>query len=210
LWLIGFVAFCFLALGGALFLALVQLTRLETQRAQANEFMLTLLTIDEAMRALSDLEAGNRGFLLTGDEEFREPFRRGRDIFSTRYKQLLEDTADEPVQQERLKSVKVKLTQWFQLYRPLIQKRQREAENSFSLPSSALSSPRSPTLGLSTPIVNASKAPYRSASPPEVISPHVTYQDQAVLLMCSGLFDEIRLLLDEIRTFEEKQYYGIQ
>lgn len=117
------VALCLSALTVSLLLALAQITRLDSAGQRKDHFLLSLVTIEEATAALSDMEAGNRGFLLTGDEAFRQPFYQGRDVFSSRYKSLLAATAGDSTQQDRLKSIKGKLTQWFKLYNPLIRKR---------------------------------------------------------------------------------------
>jgi len=126
---VGAVMFWLSALAISLVLALAQITRMDTSRDYRSEFLRLLVTTTEATSAVGEMEIGNRGFLLTGDQKFRRPFYHGRDIFSDRYQELLKVTADEPLQQDRIKSVKAKLTQWFKLYNPLIQKRQREKAN---------------------------------------------------------------------------------
>jgi len=117
--------FWLLALALSLAMALAQMARLQAASETSNRFLLSLVTIEEATGALSDMETGNRGLLLTGDEEFRKPFYRGRDIFSSRYKNLLLATAHQLPQQDRLKTIKIKLDQWFLLYNPIIRKRHR-------------------------------------------------------------------------------------
>ncbi len=87
----------------------------------------TLLLTHEATRALIDMETGNRGFLLTGQDAFREPFYSGRNTFKARYADLLRLTAASPAQQKRLKTIKAKLTQWFALANPAIQARRKSA-----------------------------------------------------------------------------------
>jgi hypothetical protein len=200
--------FCFATLTASLLLALAHITRLDTVRNDTHKRILSLATIGEASGALSDMEAGNRGFLLTGDAKFRETFHQGRDIFSSRYQQLLADTANEPIQQERLRSIKAKLTQWFNLYRPLIQKRQREVEGSPSprsqgITSTANGSPRD-SLERNFPI---SSSVGRQPSGREF--PEMSYGEQSALVLCHKLFIDIRFALDEIRTYEEKQLYGM-
>jgi CHASE3 domain sensor protein len=96
-----------------------------TQTARQNLYF-SLVTTEEVSRALFHMEMANSGFLLTGEKSFREPFNQHRDIVSSRYNALLKLTADDPYQQERLKTFKVKLTRWFELYNPLIKERRKQ------------------------------------------------------------------------------------
>jgi hypothetical protein len=101
------------------------------------------------------------------------------------------------VQQERLKSIKTKLTQWFALYRPLIQKRNQTQEGSLGLRYSAANADQGQRAE------NSSTGTLFGKQPPQT-----AYEEQAVLVMCNGLFNDMRFSLDEIRTFEEKRFYG--
>jgi CHASE3 domain sensor protein len=63
----------------------------------------------------------------------RAPVVRHRDTVSTRYQELMALAADDPVQQERLKTFKSKLTQWFKLYNPMITNRRLQDMSGASL-----------------------------------------------------------------------------
>jgi CHASE3 domain sensor protein len=179
------MVFWLLAVLVSLLLAMAHITRMNLVNDHRNRLWMSLVTIEEASKALSDMEAGNRGFLLTGNQELRQPFNRGRDMFSSRYQTLLRLTAAEPMQQERLKTIKAKFTEWFTLYNPLIQKRRHSVGS----------------------IEPNYKAISRGNQMPggEVVGSVSNLDDQAVLLNCNTLSDDIQFLLDEIRLSEEKR-----
>lgn len=77
-------------------------------------------TSARARLAMRAMESANRGFLLTGDPEFRSSFNPERDKLSASYKELLQLTEGRPAQQEDLRKIKAKVTLWFQLYNPMI------------------------------------------------------------------------------------------
>ncbi len=60
---------------------------------------------NQAMAAMIDQETGYRGFLLSGDDKFLAPYRKGWTAFETAWQQAKALTADNPAQQERLASV---------------------------------------------------------------------------------------------------------
>jgi len=61
---------------------------------------------------LADLETGQRGFLITGDERFLEPYTAARVSFAQNLNRIRELTTDNPQQQERVQAVRDLLQQW--------------------------------------------------------------------------------------------------
>ncbi len=55
--------------------------------------------------AIVDQETGVRGFLVSGDEKFLEPYYAGRKTFDSKLEALLTLTSDNPEQQERLRRI---------------------------------------------------------------------------------------------------------
>lgn len=55
--------------------------------------------------AIVDQETGVRGFLVSGDSNFLEPYQAGRKTFDEKLEALLTLTSDNPAQQERLKRI---------------------------------------------------------------------------------------------------------
>ena len=67
---------------------------------------------NQAMAAMIDQETGYRGFLLSGDDAFLAPYRKGWTAFETAWQQAKTLTADNPAQQERLASVRRLAESW--------------------------------------------------------------------------------------------------
>lgn len=100
--------------------ALVYIMRLRAIADERRNSYFSVSNVGAMAQALHRMEVANTGFLLTGNNDFREPFNGQRDILSANYKELVSVTVDDPTQQEQLKLFKAKLTQWFALYNPLI------------------------------------------------------------------------------------------
>ena len=58
--------------------------------------------LSELISALKDAETGQRGYLLTGDDTYLEPYRLADASIDDALKQLRDSTADDPVQARRL------------------------------------------------------------------------------------------------------------
>jgi methyl-accepting chemotaxis protein len=65
-----------------------------------------------ALGALVDMETGYRGFLLTGQESFLEPYRQGRETFRASIGQLKELTSDNPRQLARWAEIERRVQTW--------------------------------------------------------------------------------------------------
>jgi signal transduction histidine kinase len=96
-----------LALGLALLLALFWLSFRNTERliADADWRRHTYQVIAEIrglLGALIDVQTGERGYLLTGDESFLVPYEQGRAEVTVRLARLRGLTADNPRQQRRI------------------------------------------------------------------------------------------------------------
>ena len=61
-----------------------------------------LETLQAAMDAMVDQETGVRGYLITGDETFLEPYRAGGNAYTAAIEKVKDLTSDNPVQQSRL------------------------------------------------------------------------------------------------------------
>ncbi|PRA53750.1 MULTISPECIES: response regulator [Pseudomonas] len=67
---------------------------------------------NEAVKLTVDLETGMRGYLLTGDEHFLDPYEIARPRIIVSLKTLQELTADNPVQVDRLRRLEAMQEQW--------------------------------------------------------------------------------------------------
>ncbi|MCQ6256584.1 response regulator [Pseudomonas sp. Q11] len=67
---------------------------------------------NEALKLSVDLETGIRGYLLTGDEHFLDPYEVAKPRIAVALDTLLELTADNPVQVDRLRKVQALQVEW--------------------------------------------------------------------------------------------------
>lgn len=58
-------------------------------------------TLQNAMDAMLDQETGLRGYLITGDENFLEPYHRGGKAYAAAFQKIKDLTSDNPAQQSR-------------------------------------------------------------------------------------------------------------
>ena len=84
--------------------------------------------LEKQMISLVDIETGQRGYLITGDESYLEPYNEGQDAFLSRNEDLVEKTADNPRQTKRLEKLEASYHHWIDTYvQPAIDLR-READ----------------------------------------------------------------------------------
>ncbi|HEX2866723.1 MAG TPA: methyl-accepting chemotaxis protein [Ignavibacteriales bacterium] len=63
-------------------------------------------------KMLIDMETGERGFLITGDDNFLEPYNNGKEEFDGRLDKLKETVNDNPVQVKRLEELSKLKREW--------------------------------------------------------------------------------------------------
>lgn len=69
-------------------------------------------TLEAAVAATLDQETNLRGYLISGDEKFLDPYRRGSENFIAAILKLREQTSDNPDQQVRLDELNKLATTW--------------------------------------------------------------------------------------------------
>jgi methyl-accepting chemotaxis protein len=75
----------------------------------------TYRTLDGANKllvSLTNMETGMRGFALSGQDDFLEPYSGGKAAFETSWNELKSLTADNPIQQARLDELNVVKERW--------------------------------------------------------------------------------------------------
>lgn len=75
---------------------------------------------NEAVKLTVDLETGMRGFLLSGDEHFLDPYETAKPRIAVALNTLLELTADNPVQTDRLLRLQALQLEWASYAQSLI------------------------------------------------------------------------------------------
>jgi methyl-accepting chemotaxis protein len=71
-----------------------------------------LETLDTALTAMVDQETGLRGYLLSGDDKFLDPYHKGGEIYTAAFQKVKDLTSDNPVQQERLQGINQFAQNW--------------------------------------------------------------------------------------------------
>jgi methyl-accepting chemotaxis protein len=71
--------------------------------------------LESMLQEMINMETGQRGFALTGEEESLEPFNTGKENFEKNYNRVKELTADNPKQQELLSSLKSVQQEWLKI-----------------------------------------------------------------------------------------------
>ena len=85
-------------------------------------------TANSARAAVADMEAGYRGYLLTGQEQFLEPYLAGRAVHDASLAHLEELTADNPQQTARWHAISQLIDRWMNdVTEPTIERRRRVA-----------------------------------------------------------------------------------
>jgi C4-dicarboxylate-specific signal transduction histidine kinase len=71
-----------------------------------------LETLEKALDAMVDQETGVRGYLITGEERFLEPYHRGGTAYTAASQRLKSLTTDSPAQQSRLEELNELAQKW--------------------------------------------------------------------------------------------------
>jgi len=67
---------------------------------------------NELLMHMVDQETGMRGFSVTGEDEFLDPFTKGVTEFTVKIAKLIKTVEDNPAQQERLEKIKLEAGNW--------------------------------------------------------------------------------------------------
>jgi methyl-accepting chemotaxis protein len=111
--LFGFGLVLLIAVGQSVFAYRATSRSLETNHWVEHTYQVLRLA-DEARAAMVNMEAGFRGFLVTGREEFLEPYHEGRRTVAERLAALRRETADNPEQVRRWEQIEARAGDWQQ------------------------------------------------------------------------------------------------
>ncbi|MDQ7096861.1 CHASE3 domain-containing protein [Desulfosporosinus sp. PR] len=87
-----------------------------TQVKAVNTDLKTHEVINEAnglLESLLNMETGARGYVITGKDEFLEPYNQGKVDFDRYFRNITQLTADSPSQQAQLNALQEQYRQWF-------------------------------------------------------------------------------------------------
>ena len=69
-------------------------------------------TLQNTRNAMVDQETGVRGYLITGNEKFLEPYHRGGNAYAAAFQKIKDLTSDSPAQQSRLDELNELAKEW--------------------------------------------------------------------------------------------------
>ncbi|WP_027092218.1 methyl-accepting chemotaxis protein [Cohnella thermotolerans] len=64
---------------------------------------------------LVDMETGQRGFVITGDTKYLDPYYNGKQKWTVHYDSLFKLVADNPSQQDKLKAIQKNVEEWIRV-----------------------------------------------------------------------------------------------
>jgi len=109
-----------------------QITRLLTALERVNHTDQVISHANLNQKLLLDMETGFRGYLLTGKQNFLDPYNRANATVVSALNQLKQLVADNPSQVQRVDELMVQYQQWKQQVVPAIARRQQGKQEPFS------------------------------------------------------------------------------
>ena len=94
-------------------IALNQFSAFEDNKKWVDHTHEVLIEARYIEKLMVDIETGQRGFIITGKENFLEPFHAGREKIFEEIQYLKNKVNDNPVQVARLSSIENKINNWF-------------------------------------------------------------------------------------------------
>ncbi len=105
-----------LALAAAIFVVRAQIDKLETEmNFVAGHDMDVHDRANQIEKNAVDMETGQRGFIITGEDKYLDPYNKGKADWETNYQTLYELISDNPAQQAKLDEAKSKIENWIQI-----------------------------------------------------------------------------------------------
>src|SRR5213595_3342357 len=120
----GFALICLGVIGIVSYLSVV---RLNENAAWVEHTHEVLGSLELLLAAATDSETAERGYVITGDESYLEPYREAGAVIDGRMRQLRQLTADDRAQQQRLDSVVALVTERLAILRAGIELRKTRA-----------------------------------------------------------------------------------
>jgi methyl-accepting chemotaxis protein len=80
-------------------------TKLSSSADWVRHTHLVLTDLDELLSAMKDAETGQRGYVITGESRYLEPYNAARDTVDQKLKHVRDLTSDNPIQQQRLQTL---------------------------------------------------------------------------------------------------------
>jgi methyl-accepting chemotaxis protein len=89
-----------------------RLSFIQTSAGWTDHTYMVLEGLQSAMESMVDQETGVRGFLVSNDQTFLEPYKVGQEQFEKSFTRVKELTSDNPTQQQRLSQIRGFAQRW--------------------------------------------------------------------------------------------------
>jgi PAS domain S-box-containing protein len=122
---LGF-AFALTCLGVVGIISYMSVVRLNEHTAWVEHTQEVLGSLELLLAAVTDSETAERGFVITGDDRYLDPYRRSSEVVALRLRHLRELTADNAVQGERVNQVEPLVTERISNLRAVIELRKTQ------------------------------------------------------------------------------------
>ena len=97
-----------ITIGSVTYLAITKLTDTSERVAHTHKVLENLAGL---IQALTNAETGQRGFIITGEEPYLEPYQAGLSLIDQNIREVRNLTRDNPNQQRRLDALEPRITQ---------------------------------------------------------------------------------------------------
>jgi methyl-accepting chemotaxis protein len=101
----------------------ININSIGTSYKKVTDIEATIAKINSLNKIMSDIESGERGFLLTGSENFLEPYSNGISNYNQTFNSLRQDVINEPEQLALLDNIKNLNDNWVSLAEGLMEMR---------------------------------------------------------------------------------------
>ncbi|QJC53452.1 response regulator [Paenibacillus albicereus] len=113
----------------SILIVFLQLSSVQEETEYVTEHDISVMNLTNAIeKDLLDMETGQRGFILTGEESYLEPYRSGFSQWQNHYSELLALVSDNPSQTKVLELARGSIEQWLTITMPIIEAKQNGDE----------------------------------------------------------------------------------
>ncbi|PZE20142.1 response regulator [Paenibacillus xerothermodurans] len=103
----------FLCMGVSTFVLTDRISSLQREISSITEHDVQVNTLSAQIeRHVLDMETGQRGYVITGDTQYLQPYYSGREKWLQAYNTLYQYLADSPARQKSLESIRANIEQW--------------------------------------------------------------------------------------------------
>ncbi|WP_339278819.1 CHASE3 domain-containing protein [Paenibacillus sp. FSL W8-1187] len=113
----------------SILIVFLQLSAVQEETEYVTEHDISVMNLTNAIeKNLLDMETGQRGFIITGEEAYLDPYRSGFSQWQNNYSELLALVSDNPSQTKLLELARGSIEQWLAITMPVIEAKQNGDE----------------------------------------------------------------------------------